>query len=91
MAAQHPHRKSPDSEIRLENIIPGSPEYVPYKRVPKGNTKPAKVMSYASVDMTRSKKTMTKAQMAKVHKELKQAIQAKQKERQTKKWRESTT
>ena len=81
--AQHPHRKIPDSEIRLENIIPGSPKYVPYRRVPK-NTKSGKVISCTSVDMIRSKKTMSKAQMAKLNRELQLATQAKQKECQTK-------
>ena len=41
-------------------------------------------MSYTSVDMAPIKKTMTKSQMAKVHKELKQATEAKQREQQTK-------
>ena len=31
IAAQHPHQCVPDSKIRIENIIPGSPEYILYK------------------------------------------------------------
>ena len=31
LAEVNPHTKIPDSEIRLENIIPGSPLFVPYK------------------------------------------------------------
>ena len=82
LATQHPHHRVPNSEIELGNIIPGSPDYVPCKLVSK-NVKPSKNMSHIPVDMTRSKKTMTKAQMAKLHKELWLAMQAKQKERHT--------
>ena len=31
LAEENPHTKIPDLEIRLENIIPGSPLFVPYK------------------------------------------------------------
>ena len=31
LAEENPHTKIPDSEIRLENIIPGSPLFVRYK------------------------------------------------------------
>ena len=31
LAQQKPHTKIPDSEIKLENIIPGSPAFIPYK------------------------------------------------------------
>ena len=33
LAKKSPHTQIPDSEIRPENIIPGSPEYIPYKKV----------------------------------------------------------
>ena len=33
LAKTNPRTQIPDSEIRPENIIPGSPEYVPYKKV----------------------------------------------------------
>ena len=31
LAEKNPHTKVPDSEICIENIIPGSPLYIPYK------------------------------------------------------------
>ena len=49
--AQHPHHRIPDSEIRLENIILGSPEYIPYRHVSKNN-KSSKIVSHIPVDMT---------------------------------------
>ena len=45
MAETNPRTKIPDSEIRLENIIQGSPQFVPYKiktPVPKGKGKGVK-------------------------------------------------
>ena len=35
LAEKHPRTNIPDCEIRLENIIAGSPAYVPYKKIPK--------------------------------------------------------
>ena len=37
MAEQKPRTKIPDSEIRIENIIQGSPIYIPYNRVTPKN------------------------------------------------------
>ena len=31
LAKENPHTKIPDSEIKIENIIQGSPVYIPYK------------------------------------------------------------
>ena len=83
MATQHPCQRVPNSEIRIENIIPGSPEYIPYKRIKNGK-KGGKNLVAVSVGMTKSKQTPTKAQMAKAQKELKLAKDAKEKEWQTK-------
>ena len=40
LAQKNPQSKIPDLEIKIENIIPGSPVYIPYKKpkvVGKGN------------------------------------------------------
>ena len=57
----------PDSEIKLSNVIPGSPASVSYKRIaPKGKGKGTKHISIGSnpttldSDMVRSKRMMTK-------------------------------
>ena len=83
MATQHPCQCVPDSKIRIENIIPGSPEYILYKWI-KNEKKGSKNLVTVSVGMTKSKQTLTKAQMAKAQKELKLAKDAKDTERQTK-------
>ena len=83
MATQHPCQCVPNSEIRIENIIPGSPEYIPYKWIKNGK-KGSKNLMTVSVGMTKSKQTPTKAQMAKAQKELKLAKDAKENERKTK-------
>ena len=83
MATQHPHQRVPDSEIRIENIIPGSPEYIPYKQIKNGK-RGSKNLVTVSVDMTKSKQTLTKTQMAEAQKELKLAKDTKEKEWQTK-------
>ena len=75
MATQHPCQHVPDSEIRTENIIPGNPEYIPYKQIKNGK-KCSKILVTVSVGMTKSKQTPTKAQMAKAQKELKLAKDA---------------
>ena len=82
-ATQHPHQCVPNSEIRIENIIPGSPEYILYKWIKNGK-RGSKNLVTVSVGMTKSKQTLTKAQMAKAQKELKLAKDAKEKEWQTK-------
>ena len=69
LATQHPYQCVPDSKIRIENIIPGSPEYIPYKWIKNGK-KGSKNLVTVSVGMTKSKQTLTKAQMAKAQKEL---------------------
>ena len=83
MATQHPRQCVPNSKIRIENIIPGSPEYIPYKWVKNGK-QGSKNLVTVSVGMTKSKQTLTKAQMAKAQKELKLAMDAKDIEQQTK-------
>ena len=67
IAQKEPHTRVPDSEIKLSNIIPGSPVFLPYKRItPKGKGKGTKYISIGSnpttldLDMVRSKRTMTK-------------------------------
>ena len=73
LAEKKPHTKIPDSEIKLENIIPGSPTFVRYKHIkPKGKRKGVKDIKIndASVktfdsDMARSKRTKTKAELEK--------------------------
>ena len=63
----------PDSEIKIENIIPGSPVYIPYKRVKsvnrgqgkgsKGSKNLDKMQSNTEsvVGMAHTKQTLTKA------------------------------
>ena len=61
----------PDSEIKLENIIPGSPAYLPYEQIPivsrgKGKgSKGSKIISIPSefTDMARTKQTLTKVEL----------------------------
>ena len=62
----------PDLEIKLSNIIPGSPVFLPYKRItPKGKGKGMKYISIDSnpttldSDMARSKRMMTKEEWLK--------------------------
>ena len=44
IAQKEPHTRVPDLEIKLSNIIPGSPAFVPYKRItPKGKAKVEKI------------------------------------------------
>ena len=33
LAQQKPHTRVPNSEIRLENIIPGSAAFIPYRHI----------------------------------------------------------
>ena len=43
LATQHPHTKIPDSEIKLENIVQGSPSFVPHSvKNPRGKGKGVK-------------------------------------------------
>ena len=67
IAQKEPCTRVPDSEITLSNIIPGSPAFVPYKRItPKGKGKGTKHISIGSnpttlgSNMARSKRMMTK-------------------------------
>ena len=79
------HQCVPDSEIRIDNIIPGSPEYILYKQIKSGK-KGSKNLVTVSVDMAKSKQTLTKGQVAKAKakKELKLAKDATETEWQTK-------
>ena len=72
VAQKEPCTRVPDSEIRLSNIIPGSPVFLPYKRItPQGKGKGIKCISIDSKpmtldsDMARSKRTMTKEEQLK--------------------------
>ena len=72
VAQKEPHTRVPDLEIKLSNIIPGSPVFLPYKRItPKGKGKGTKCISIGSnpttldSDMARSKRTMTKEERLK--------------------------
>ena len=49
IAQKEPRTRIPDSEIKLSNIIPGSPVFLPYKRsTPKGKGKGTKHISIGS-------------------------------------------
>ena len=67
LAIQHPHTKIPDSEIKLENIVQGSPSFVPHSvKNPRGKGKGVKNIKlndsgFAS-EMARRKKTLTAKQ-----------------------------
>ena len=66
MAEGNPRTKVLDSEIRLENIIPGSPLFIPYKcEISKGNGKHVKHLkvNINSTDMSKTKHTKTKAEL----------------------------
>ena len=69
MAETNPRTKIPDSEIRIENIIQGSPQFVPYKiktPVPKGKGKVVKGIKINIVnsnsEMAQTKMTLTAKQ-----------------------------
>ena len=69
MAEAHLRTKIPDSKIRIENIIQGSPQFVPYKiktRVPKGKGKGVKEIKIDIVnsdsEMAQTKTTLTAKQ-----------------------------
>ena len=67
MAETNPRTKIPDSEIRIENIIQGSPSFVPYKikvKTPKGLGKGNKdiKLSDSASEMAHTKQTKTIAQ-----------------------------
>ena len=71
LANQKPRTKVPDSEIRIENIIQGSPSFVPCKikvKTPKGRGRGVKEakMNIMNSDsgMTQTKKTLTVKQRA---------------------------
>ena len=66
MAETNPRTKIPDSEIRIENIIQGSPSFVPYKikvETPKGRGKGVKEVKMnikgSDLGMAQTKKTLT--------------------------------
>ena len=66
LAEENPHTKVSDLEIRLENIIPGSPLLIPYKHeIPKGKGKHVKhiKVNINSADMSKTKCTKTKAEL----------------------------
>ena len=67
LAIQHPHTKIPDSEIKLDNIVQGSPSFVPHSvKSSNGKDKGVKNIKlndsgFAS-EMTRRKTTLTAKQ-----------------------------
>ena len=71
LAEKNFRTRIPNSEIKIENIIPGSPVYLPYKRKPivfrgKGkDSKGSKIVSIPSefTDMAHTKQTLTKAEL----------------------------
>ena len=72
IAQKEPCTRVPDSEIKLSNVISGSPTFVPYKRItPKGKGKGTKHISIGSnpttldSDMVQSKRMMTKEEWLK--------------------------
>ena len=69
MADQNPHKKIPDSEIMIENIIQDSPSFVPYEvKIPKdkGRGKGVKNINMnimgSDSGMAQTKKTLTAKQ-----------------------------
>ena len=64
LAKLNPHQRIPDSEINIENIIPGSPEYVPYKRIKgKGSKGPKLKNTIHDSDMARTNQTLKLSEM----------------------------
>ena len=68
MAEEKPHTKIPDSEIRPENIILGSPLFIPFKwEKSKGKGKHSKnikiPVSNSNSEMPHRKRTKTKAEL----------------------------
>ena len=85
LAKMNPHTQVPNSEIRPENIIPDSQEYVPYKKIKStGQGKGIENIEISS-DMPHHKQTPTRADRAcaKAHKQLTAARKAKEMERKT--------
>ena len=67
LAEQNPRTKILDSNIKIENIIPGSPAFVPHKQFKPKNTGKGKgkkniKLSIDSSEMSRNKCTKTKAE-----------------------------
>ena len=64
LAENNPHTKILDSEISVENIIPGSPSYIPYKRHKgKGSKGPKLKNTIYDSDMVRTKQTRKLSEM----------------------------
>ena len=66
LAEENSRTKVSDLEIRLENIIPGSPLFIPYKcEIPEGKGKHVKhiKVNINSADMSKTKCTKTKAEL----------------------------
>ena len=89
LAIQHPHTKIPDSEIKLENIIQGSPLFVPHQtQSSKGKGKGIKGIKLkdcgSASEMARRKTTLTaKQKAARASKSAQAAKNATPKTRQT--------
>ena len=71
LTKEKPHTKILDLEIRPENIIPGSPLFIPYKREkPKGKGKHVKNIKINAVSVTTSDSDMPKRKSTKTKAEL---------------------
>ena len=70
-AERNPRKRIPDSEIHPENIIIGSPVYIPYKKIPKnqkGQGKFGKKLNFpisSSSAMPKHKHTLTQKELVK--------------------------
>ena len=64
LAEKNPPTKIPDSEICIENIIPGSPSYVPYKRKKGKDSRGSKLKNTIhDLGMVRTKQTPRLSEM----------------------------
>ena len=97
IAHKEPRTRVLDSEIKLSNIIPGSPAFVPYKRItPQGKGQGVKYIGIGSnpttldSGMARSKRTMTKEERfrAKASHTAKKAKKAAEDWKQVIKWKQ---
>ena len=69
LAEKYPHTKIPDSEIHIENIIPGSPSYIPYKHQKgKGSKGPKLKNTIHDSGLVRTKQTPRLSEVTKEEK-----------------------
>ena len=68
LAEKNPRTKIPDSEICIENIIPGSPSHVPYKRKKGKDSKGSELNNTVhDLGMARTKQTPRLSEMTEAH------------------------